>query len=75
MYVHTYVRTHVRTYVLCENRSSIQSLALMCSATTHMVIQKDQVGFIISRYVFKYLNVIGKPGTQKLSRQVSKKKK
>jgi len=29
----TYVRMHVRTYVLCENRSSIQSLALMRSAT------------------------------------------
>ena len=27
-----HVRTHVRTYVLCENRSRIQSLALMRSA-------------------------------------------
>ena len=30
--VRTYVCTHVRTYVLCENGSSIQSLALMRSA-------------------------------------------
>ena len=28
----TYIRTHARTYVLCENRSPIQSLALMRSA-------------------------------------------
>jgi len=28
----TYVCTYVRTYVLCENRSPIQSLALMRSA-------------------------------------------
>jgi len=26
------VTHHIRTYVLCETRSSIQSLALMCSA-------------------------------------------
>jgi len=26
---------HVRIYVLCENRSSIQSLVLMCSATSY----------------------------------------
>jgi len=31
-HVRTYVRTHVRTYILCENRASIQSLALMRSA-------------------------------------------
>jgi len=30
--------TYVRTYILCENRSLIQSLALMCLAIT-MVIQ------------------------------------
>ena len=31
-YVRTYVRMHVCTYILCENRSSIHSLALMHSA-------------------------------------------
>jgi len=31
-HVRTHARTHVRTYVLCENRSTIQSLALMRSA-------------------------------------------
>ena len=31
-HVRTYVRTHIRTYVLCQNRSLIQSLALMRSA-------------------------------------------
>ena len=30
----TYVRTYARTYVLCENRSPIQSLTLMRSATS-----------------------------------------
>ena len=30
-------RTYVRTYVLCENRSSIQSLALMRSAITTLM--------------------------------------
>jgi len=34
-HVRTYVRTHARTYVLCENRSPIQSLALMRSAITY----------------------------------------
>jgi len=33
-HIRTYVRTHVRTHVLCENRSSIQSLALMRSPTS-----------------------------------------
>ena len=32
-----HVRTYVCTYVFCENRSSIQSLTLMCSATTLFV--------------------------------------
>ena len=33
----TYACTHVRTYVLCENRSSIQSLVLMRSAIMCML--------------------------------------
>ena len=33
--------THVHTYVLCENRSSIQSLTLMCSAIIRNVISVD----------------------------------
>jgi len=32
----THVRTYVRTYVLCENRSPIQSLALMRSAIIYV---------------------------------------
>ena len=33
-YVHTYIRTYVHTYIHCENRSPIQSLALIRSATS-----------------------------------------
>jgi len=35
-------RTHVRTYVICENRSSIQSLALMRSAIMQVAVSRKR---------------------------------
>ena len=53
------VTHHIRTYILCENRSSIQSISLMRSATSSPVefCQNDSAHTHVSIYLFLYLPI------------------